>query len=158
MLDFLRFLLFPAIVVIAWQLALRWPATARRIAWLLAAATGIFLLTLAVTGLVRPAGVTADIHKWTGHGLVIFIWLAVPFTIGVVLRSVGQRRSGIAVKILALLALFGIALLASMTGYLGPSHGTGDLETLHRFNVLHQLVLPGLAAGLTLYWFRLLQP
>ena len=157
--DTLRWLLLPVIIGLGWVASRTHEARARKAARCLALIAGALLVLLGISGLLRGGGLLADIHRWTGHAVVIVLWLGVPFAIGVTLQQDLTRRPVAAVvQVLALLLGLAIALAASMTGYLGPTNSAPvdpaiDQETYNRFRVLHFVVLPGLCAALMVQWW-----
>ena len=101
----------------------------------------------------------SDLHKWLGHGLVIAAWFAIPFIIGVSTKTSFRRGVAKAIgKVVLLLLMLLVVLLASFTGYMGPSHiAAPNEQTATRFKVLHLFVLPSLIAILicmTYWWMR----
>ena len=155
--DAMPLVWFPITVAVGWLLSRKWPKAARRFARSLSALIATILVTLVATGLMRSTGFSASVHKWSGHGLVIFAWNSVPFGMGVALVRGRQHPFAGLVQTLAVSFLLIVTFLASVTGYLGPLRGQVDPMSLHRFRVLHYWVFPGLALGLTLFWFRSLQ-
>ena len=121
----------------------------------------MMLLSLVVTGWLRHSEPAISIHLWFGHVLVIVAYLGFPFAAGVMLqRQIRQRPILAIVRLLALIFFFGLTLLASMTGYLGPSHASPSVSQLSeesqtRFAFIHMLALPLLLAIMTteLWWF-----
>ena len=158
--ELVRLLLFPAIVLAAWLISRKRNASARKSARLMSVFLATILVCIAVTGWFRPVGEAATIHRWAGHALVLAAWLFVPFAVGVALQHhIHQRPIGAIAQVLALLLLLGLTLLASFTGYLGPSHADQlTQETRNRFHVLHLFVLPGLVAVLLAFWFWFFRP
>jgi hypothetical protein len=115
------------------------------------------------TGMLRvPGSHTATVHRWLAHGLFIFLWLAAPGAIGVILNQAVRLRPlravlGVACCLLAVL----LTLVASFTGYL-PLPGSEGLpeperfqseETRNRFVVLHYFLFPSLCVIVTFGWF-----
>jgi len=158
--EILRLLSFPITVVIAWLVSRRHPEVARRVARCLSIFAAMIFLVIVASGWMRSEAVTSSVHKWSGHALVIAIWLSVPFSAGVVLQRKLRLRPAIAIaQIVVLLLLLGLVLLASMTGYLAPSQIEDiEQETKNRFNVLHLFALPFLIATLLCAWCWLFRP
>lgn len=114
-----------------------------------------FLLLLLVTGLPHASDLLAYVHRWTGHVLVILLWICVPFAVLALaigklwrfpLTTIGQG--------FVLLLAIPVMLLASFTGYLGPSYDPlMNEETRIRFLVLHCFILPALLTCLLVAWF-----
>ena len=119
------------------------------------AVTALLMLgCLLVSGLLEPVYVPNETHRLIGSALVIFVWLCTPFSIGVLFHTKISRTPGVAIiQGVGLLFSAAVSILAAITGYLGPSHGHNNVETLNRFVVLHEFVLPAVLAALFLAWF-----
>ncbi len=129
----------------------------RRVARSLALVTSAFLVFIAVTGWGHRHEPTAVTHRSMSHGLLIYVWSAIPIAVSFTLT--GHRRPfTAAARVFALLALLGLLFLASLTGYLGPSNGATEPFTLVRFQLLHFWVLPTFALALTFAWYYWLGP
>lgn len=148
----MQLFLFPAIVVVAWFLSRKRPEWVRKVCRFLAFVVFCQLFAIALTGIFREG--TVEMHKWIGHGLQITVWLSVPICIGSTLQRNSARRKISAVcQTFLLLGVLGAALLAALTGYLGPSHRENiSEESLNRFVILHQIALPAAMATLCLAW------
>jgi hypothetical protein len=160
MVVMVHWLLLAGFIVAAWFISKRHREAAGKIGRLLPVAAGIVLLSSAITGWLRADGVLTNIHRWTGHALVVIIWLGVPFAIGVLLQQHVRCRSTTAVcQLFAFLVVLGSVSLAGFTGYLGPSHldSIGE-ETRNRFNILHPFFLPGLIFALLFEWWWFFSP
>lgn len=148
------------IIVVAAAVALTWgwPGAMRTVSRCLAVASSIALLGIMATGWLHRPGLIAQTHRWLPHALIILDFNAIPLAIGV--TSVYPRGHPLAAvaRALGLLALLGIILLASFTGYLGPSNGGIDPMTFRRFQVLHYWVLPSVAIVLVIWWYRSSRP
>ena len=157
--DAARVAWLPIMITAGALLSQRWPGIMRRISRCLAAVTGGTLLFVIAAGLAYRQGPVATTHRWLPHGLFIFImaWSAIPFAIGVTLTRSGGRPFTAAARTLGLLVLLGVIFLASVTGYLGPSHGPVDAMTLRRFQVLHYAVWPSIAIVLVAWWYHSLR-
>jgi cytochrome bd-type quinol oxidase subunit 2 len=134
-----------------------WSTIARRAVRILSIISAAIFLVLVTTGLARRSQPAASsVHKWSGHALVIAVWCFVPFSVAVGLQSNFRWRPGLAIaQTIVLLSLLCVVLLASFTGYLGPSYNASvSEETRNRFTVLHQFALPTLVATLLTasYW------
>jgi hypothetical protein len=128
---------------------------------LVAALIGLFAVVLA-TGIVRAGGRGGDgvgwVHHGCGHLMPICAWSAIPIGAAAAIgRAIRIRRPlGAFARILAGLAVLGLSFLASITGYLGPTHGRREPMALNRFYVLHYGVFPGLLAiALAGWWLAL---
>lgn len=160
MTDIVRLLLFPAIAVGAWFVSRRHRGLARKSARTLAGLVAMVLLCVAVAGWSLSGEATAVTHRWAGHALLIVVWLSVPFGVGVSLQRNFRQRPIVAIaQSLGFFALLGAVMLASFTGYLGPTRTAYvDGATYNRFKVLHLFVLPGIIAILTLGWCWAFRP
>jgi hypothetical protein len=129
---------------------------ARTMAATLGAALGILL----VSGLGNLAGPLGQVHRWTAHGLVILLWLCLPFAIVVLLvQKLRQLPFASIGQALALLFCLPVSLVTAFTGYLGPFQNPDlDEATRNRFNVLHMVVLPSILAALFVSWFFIFRP
>jgi len=118
------------------------------------------VVCILVTGCFHSDNSAARIHWWAGHLLVVAVWLFVPFAIGVVLQQlIHQRPVAAIIQCFGLLLFLGLALVASATGYLGPSHQPQLYEeSRNRFVVLHCYVLPGTICAALIGWFQFLGP
>ncbi len=126
----------------------------RRASRYLAAVNGLALLCVIATGWLHHAGSVAALHRWLPHGLLILDWTAIPMAIGVAAARPGGRPFAVVARVMGLLILWGDVLLATATGYLGPSHGRSDEMTFRRFQVLHCWVWPMLGIALVVWWYR----
>ncbi len=143
-------LLFPLGLIFVGRLASAWrPEIARRAARVLMLIWIVGLAILALSGFMRSdTDNAAEIHKWSGHSLLAAAWLVVPYVVGAVSQRLGQSNPSQVVGVVTVLSvLFGLTLLESFAGYLGPSHIANDGnavtdETKLRFQVLHLFVLP----------------
>jgi hypothetical protein len=153
-------LLFFGIIAVAWYVAAMWGELARKIARLLPIAPGIVFGILIVSGWGRALGAAGDAHRWVGHAFVIVLWLCVPFAIGALLRLYFRSRPVVAiVQLVTLLLVLCIGLLASFTGYLGPSHIDAIAQETHnRFVILHLYFLPALFLVLLIEWWWFFRP
>jgi amino acid transporter len=150
-------LLPPIPTVITWLASRRDHDQARKLARALVILPALILLALVVSGSLPPDPAAADFHRWSGHALVIAMWLCVAFAVGVVLQS--QIRTHPAVAIAhSLLLVFALAvtLLASFTGYIDTSQAAE--ETKNRFIILHFYALPIAIAVLLCLWPTLFRP
>lgn len=158
--EVLRLLSFPAVALIGWLVSCRNSELARKSGRALPVVlVGIFL-GVAISGWMARGPAVSSVHKWTGHGLVIAVWLFVPFSAGVALQRHIPPRPRIAItQLIVVLLLLGAVLLSAFTGYLAPSD-TEDVarETRHRFIVLHLFALPSLIAILLCIWHWLPGP
>jgi len=88
------------------------------------------------------------------HGLLILDWSAIPLAIGETLARARTRPIAAAARASGLLILLVVVVLASITGYLGPSYGPIDAMNVRRFQVLHYWVWPALAVALVIWWYH----
>lgn len=153
--DLARGFVFLGLAIAGWMASKHCGRFARitiRVAPLIAA---VFTCCLALTGFFRTVGSNAETHRWTGHALVIFLWLYVPFAIGILLYVHG-RTSIAAVQSIVFLAILSLGLLCAITGYL-PQTGLEPLseETYLRFEILHKYALPSIFFALLVesWWF-----
>ncbi len=156
----MQLVLFPVIAVVAWFLSSRHGESVRKAVRVLSIIAATAFLVIASTGLARSQPTASSVHKWSGHALVIAVWLFVPFSIGVGLQRNIRRRPGFAIaQTMMLLSLLAFVLLASFTGYLAPSH-VEDVseETRNRFTAIHLFALPSLVATLLTGWYWLFRP
>ena len=162
----MRLLLLPAIVVAAWLISSRNPERARQAARLSGVILAGVLVAIAATGFRRLASQDST-HEWFGHGSLIAVWLAAPFAIGVILeRRIRQRPILAIFQSFMILAAVGLNLVGGFTGYLGPSSQTNVEagnerhveETIHRFYVLHTVVLPCLLLAFLGVWIVIFRP
>jgi hypothetical protein len=110
-----------------------------------------------IPGLAYEPGMPMEIHRWTGDGLVIFLWLGVPFAGVIVLHQKLARKTVIAV--VQTLVVVTALVFASFTGYLGPLRNLDNLEeTNQRLVVLHEVVLPTMLSLLLVTWLFALRP
>jgi hypothetical protein len=143
---------FPVIILAAVLSARRWPRSMRWASRCLAVANGLVLLSIIATGWIqRPATVVAA-HRWLPHVLFVFDWSAIPFALGETLARPRMRPIVIAARVSGLVMLLGVVFLASITGYLGPSHASLDAMNFRRFQVLHYWLWPALAVALVIWW------
>jgi cytochrome bd-type quinol oxidase subunit 2 len=160
MIEAVRLLILPVIVVAAWLFSRRHSELARKSARLISLLFAFALAVMALTGWVQSQETIATIHRWAGHAFLIGAWLFVPFATGVLLQQQLRRRPVLAIAASAsMVLLLGLVVAASITGYLGPSHQEHfSDETHNRFIVLHFCVLPGLISLLLIAWFWSLRP
>ncbi|WP_254509642.1 hypothetical protein [Anatilimnocola floriformis] len=163
--DAIRGLLFFGVAAVGWVFAHHSSELARKMARILPIVAGAGVCWLLLTGLVRNLVPHVDLHRWSGHAIVIFLWLAVPFAAGVVLERNWRRPSSMVIlHFLALLAVLAIGLITAISGYLGPSNSAADgvaamaEETAKRFDTLHKCVLPGVFSVLLVQWWRIFRP
>jgi hypothetical protein len=150
---------FPMIVAAAaLLLSRRWPGAMSRASRCLAVASGDVLLGIMAAGWGHRPGPVAATHRWLPHALVILDFYAIPLAIGVALAYPRGRPVAKAARVLGLLAVLGAILLASFTGYVGPSNEQINPMTLRRFQVLHYWVLPSVVIVLVIWWYRGLRP
>jgi hypothetical protein len=103
----------------------------------------------------------SELHRWTGHGIVILAWLLLIAGIGGSLGC-GSKHSRVLAGLSTLCAIlaFGLCLLEAFTGYLLPDDPArwkeiGD-ETHTRFFVLHLIALPLLITTIAAVWLRII--
>jgi hypothetical protein len=151
--DAARMASFPVTIAVGMLLGWRRPELLRRVARAFAAVTGIALGCIIATGWGHDQELASSIHRWLSHSLFILTWNTVPFTVGVALARSRGRPVATVRDILVPVAVLGIIFLASVTGYLGPSHRPIGPMTLNRFRVFHYGVFPSLAVGLSALWY-----
>jgi hypothetical protein len=144
MTDVVRLLLLPVLALIGWFASWARPRVLHHVARGIGFAIAVLIVALLMTGSLHQNASLASAHRWIAHGLVIVIWTAAPFVVGVRSQQYLSQRYGLALAFLLTTAvLFIIAILSSMTGYLGPgTQGPLDADTLRRFRALHYGVLP----------------
>jgi hypothetical protein len=143
-LDIWRLLVFPVGIAAGWMFSAHDGELARKAVRGLMLGWGIGLLALVASGWFRQENPTFQLHGWLGHGMLIYCWLTVPVAIGTISQWSLIRRPIVTVfQVMALLALLGAVLLASLTGYLprGNLSSVGP-ETRMRFVILHEYALP----------------
>lgn len=161
------------VIVLIFVAALNWAfrseASLRRFThWAIAGILAV-CVALSATGLLKvispapnPRSTPAvdSIHRWVGVALPNIIGGLAPLCIAVGVRWLmmpGKRWHG-ALQIAASLGVFALSFLASLTGYLGPSHVHYNAllryreETFNRFQVLHVVVLPSMLTCLLAAW------
>lgn len=160
MFNLLRFALLPALLAMGWWASRRHPRIARLGAWGTALCFKVCLGILVVTGCFHGQPDMAWVHRWGAHAMVILAWLTIPLAAGILLAQDLRLRPVAALWwcVVAFL-LFAMLVLASLTGYLGPTtQGPLDADTLRRFRTLHFAVLPGVIVGLLIVWMKLARP
>jgi hypothetical protein len=156
----IRWLTVPLLFAVGWLASRRRPEASRAVARLFAAIALLLLMSLAATGGAASSEASLYVHRWTAHGLVIFLWLTIPYALGVVLqRKLRSTPIRAILQSLLMLLCFGMGLVASFTGYLDPlrSPDVGE-ETANRFFVQHQVVLPTILGTLLLAWTYAFRP
>lgn len=143
--EMLRLLGPIVVIVVGWFAARSEPRRSRRIWYVMFAVTSLAFAAVVVTGLTRQLEFSAFWHRWLGHALVIVHWQVAPLGIGMVFGVWWPRRGWLcAATALLLCVSFALALLSSMTGYLGPAYGHSHQESALRWFLLHQVVCPTL--------------
>jgi hypothetical protein len=160
-----RGLVFLGLIVAGWLVSKYRSELARKTVRILPIIAGVLVGSLVLTGYLRmmgmpTMGLNAETHRWTGHAIVIFLWLSMPFGGGVLLQKCFRRRTLIAVlQLVVLLIIPAIGLLASITGYLGPTYSPPVSEETHkRFEILHEYFLPGILVALLVEWWWFFRP
>src|SRR5688500_8567894 len=129
--EMLRLLGPIALIIVGWLVARSDRTSSRRIWYAMFVVTLLAFAAVVVTGLTKQLEFSATWHRWLGHGLVIVHWLAATLGIGMVIGAWWPHRRWMCVATTLLLgASLGFVILSSITGYLGPSHGHSDQETL----------------------------
>jgi hypothetical protein len=152
--EYERYAISLSVLLAGWLLA-KYEQTA--VAILMKIACAAFALTfglLLITGFQHDAW--GEVHRWTGHGLKIGVWVFVMFALGMVWYRYWPRVIAILGRTGLLIACIGLTLLAGMSGYLGPTNNPGaDEETYNRCIVQHYFVFPlllCLSVGLFSRW------
>jgi hypothetical protein len=150
MADLLKFLLLPLLLAAGWVLGARWPKAGALIN------QGAAIALLACWALEAVAGVFGGpetFHRMLAHGAVGLAWVLVPVAVGIFLHE-GVAR-GEARAILGAFAA-GAAMMAvlatAVTGYLGPTRAPAGPQHALRFEILHFVAAPGLAAAAMILW------
>jgi cytochrome bd-type quinol oxidase subunit 2 len=153
-------LVYAGLIVAGGFASHRQPEATRRVARGMAALALVTLALLVVTGLMRPRGTESEIHRWGAHLFVMFLSMGLAFSWGVLLQSqLRSRPWATSLRSLALFACAVVAMLASVTGYLGPGHDPTAAEESHnRFVVLHAFMLPTVLGLLLVAWWRSFTP
>gem|GEM_PF-6118476 len=100
------------------------------------------LVVLAISAMVEDL---SEVHRWTAHYYLIYLWLAVPIASAILLyQKVFDRPLAAFSQCVVLGSLIAIALLAGFTGYLPAQINDLSSETYRRFVLLHGFILPGL--------------
>lgn len=153
-------LLSLVLAVIGGFVGRRWPEPANLAACVGGAVLLLMMLLLALTGVGHDTTPQDEVHRWTGHGMVIVLWWLAPFSLGVALgdsRSRGCFMTGSAV--LLVVATVIMVLFTSFTGYLYPHDRPPNAEeTANRFWVLHGVVMPAITFLMLLGWMFFLWP
>ena len=152
------FLNFLPLVFLGWAASRAWPQAARMASCSQPLIAGAILGVLIPSGLLPDRVSTVDVHRWSGHGLLIFQYVSVPFSLGVLIHQKLMQRPVIAgLQSLMLLLCLAVSFSASFTGYLDVEPGPDPViakENHNRFVVLHMFLLPMiLAATLTIWHF-----
>ena len=144
MMDVIRLLLLPALAAIGWFASWHRPRVLHHVARGIGLAIAVLVVSLLVTGCLHGNAGLATAHRWIAHGLVIVIWTAAPFGVGMRSQQYLPQRYGLALAfLLTTAALLILGFLASMTGYLRMDmQGPFSADTERRFRVLHCGVLP----------------
>src|ERR1700722_11581017 len=104
----LRFLWFPAVIMVATFLSRRWPDAMQQDSRLFAVINGVALLCIIATGCLPRKTPLVAIHRWLPHGLFILDWTLIPFAIGEVLVRFRMRPLAAAAQVFGLLVLLGV--------------------------------------------------
>lgn len=160
MIESLRFLLFPFLMVVGWMVSARRAEVARRSVRLLSMIVATIFVIIVATGLARNELGRLNVHLWAGHAIVIAMWLIAPYSMGVALQVNLRRRPAFAIlQVIIVILLLAAVLLASFSGYLAPSDVDGIAEeTRNRFTVLHLVATPLLVAILLGTWCLTFRP
>lgn len=150
-----------------WLLSRAKPVFARQLSCIQLYAALATILVLLVTGVMRNDGRWGEAHRWTGHSLLIGMWLSGPLIIAGILQREWRQRPLVAIgNAVVWGALILLIFSATVTGYLGPSYQLWDdpnvaeqlrEATNNRFRVLHLYILPATIIVLMLWSRRMLQ-
>ena len=153
MVEAAKLLLLPACICATLCCARYYPGFTRGLGLFLPVFGGALLALLAVT---TTADHLREVHRWTAHYYVIYLWLAVPIASVILLhRKVFDRPLVAFLQCGMLWSGIAFALLAGFTGYLPGHISEVSSETYRRFLLLHGFFLPGtlvMVQGLWL-WF-----
>jgi hypothetical protein len=140
--EILRIAFSFGILVGGWFLSRRKPGIAKIITRSFLAVIVALLALLAITGIQHAT--QGELHRWTGHGLTIVVWLWFVCMLGEVWGRRWPHHFGAILGLSMLLVVcVSLGFLASITGFLGPSHRNKPSEQeMNRFIVLHQFALP----------------
>ncbi len=141
--------------VVGWVLSehqSEWARKGARFTALLAVAHLLFII---ISGFFHEWGNLGPIHKFAAHLLTIELWWTIPFSIGVALQRNFLSRPIFAIgQFIFFVGVFCLTLLASISGYLGPSHASYiSVESYNRFRVVHFWVLPTLCILICTGWY-----
>ena len=156
--EVLGLLVFPVMIAAGWVFGWNWPVFIRRVTRGMVGVFGLALLSVILTGIGHRSGWIDMFHHWMSPALIILGWYVVPFSMGVRISLSRRGPYATAGACLVPLALLGVIFLATITGYLGPSHGQINPMSLQRFRVMHYGVWPVLAVALAVTWFGGLGP
>jgi hypothetical protein len=139
--DTSRLLQLCAYLLAGWFALRFFPIVCRTVAVLLPLAATLLVVSLAATGLLASVD---QVHRWTGHGYFILMWLAIPFSIEfLIYNKIRVTPVAALFQSFILLLCLPVAFVAGVTGYLGPGHNPDVIgETYRRFLVLHCVGLP----------------
>jgi len=158
---FVPLLNFVAFAFLGWATSRGWPDAARIGARAMPLVMGVILGVLVLTGLPWLHFATAEVHRWSGHAIVVLVYTCTAYALGVLIHQQLVRYPVLAVaQSLGLLISLAVLLLASMTGYLDddPRTSAAAHETQGRFVGLHMVVLPTAFAISLVVWHRAFRP
>jgi hypothetical protein len=146
----------PVLIALGWTASRAWPSQTRAICRYLPIATALLLGALAISGIWRLSGNVGDFHRWTGHLLVLLMWLCVPFSLGCLWHQKARSRPILTLcQSVSLLLCMLMTLSASMTGYLDkdpvPYPEIAE-ETHNRFVALHFFIQPIFITSMLVVW------
>lgn len=150
-----RLLLLSLLIVTGWAVSRASLSLARTIARASIIAAVIVLAVLFASGVAYESRASAEIHRWSAHGLVILVWTSVPFCLGALWhQKLARRPIATVFQTVQLLFTMVAALVGSFTGYLGPLRNPDvDAETHNRFTTLHIVALPIVLLANLMIWY-----
>jgi len=130
------------------------PATPRRLLTLLVTVCLFNLAVLAISAIFRMGD--NIVHALPGHLMLPLVAIAAGLWLGASFAEIWRRPFHAFPRLLFLLVLCFFGLSNTWTGYFGPSYIDPQVhpDTIIRFKVIHQWVMPFLIGSMLLFWLR----